>query len=113
MKLKTEGYFDASHHLEGYEGICSRAHGHRWKVEVGVQGHIRCLDDVGILWDFNNLDSILERYDHQDLNEVLEYNPTAENISLDILKELKEKDPQLFFKVRVYESPTSFVEVEK
>ena len=38
MKLKTEGYFDAAHHLVGYKGKCANVHGHRWKVVVWVDG---------------------------------------------------------------------------
>lgn len=112
MKLKTEGTFDAAHHLVGYDGPCSRVHGHRWRVVVWVEGEAEDLDEVGILWDFTNLKKLLKKYDHQDLNEVLKLNPTAENIAKLIHINLKVQDPDLNFKVRVYESPKSFVEVE-
>lgn len=111
MKLRTEGYFDAAHHLVGYEGKCANVHGHRWKVVVEVKGRASHLDENGILWDFTNLKKILEKYDHKDLNKILEINPTAEVIAMGILSQLVWK-PNLKFKVRVYESPTSYAEVE-
>jgi 6-pyruvoyltetrahydropterin/6-carboxytetrahydropterin synthase len=56
-------HFDASHRLMHYRGKCAHIHGHRWKVEVWIQGEV---DDVtGILVDYNTVKSIIERFDHQ------------------------------------------------
>lgn len=56
-------HFDASHRLMHYRGKCARIHGHRWKVEVWIQGEV---DPVtGILVDYNTVTSIVERFDHQ------------------------------------------------
>ncbi|MHA1868703.1 MAG: 6-carboxytetrahydropterin synthase QueD [Candidatus Heimdallarchaeaceae archaeon] len=113
MKLRTEAEFDAAHHLVGYDGPCSRVHGHRWKVVVEVEGRKHQLNKVGILWDFTNLKEIVKELDHQDLNKILEFNPTAENLCCYILARLKEDRPDLNFRVRVYESPKSSCEVEE
>jgi len=113
IKLKTEGEFDAAHHLENYDGKCSRVHGHRWKVVVWIEGNNKDLDKAGILWDFTNLKEIINIFDHYDLNNILGFNPTAENISIHILNLLKtSQHKHLKFKVRVYESPKSYSEVE-
>ena len=50
MKILTD--FAAAHFLRGYEGECSRLHGHNWKVEVQVT--TTTLDDVGMGMDFNS-----------------------------------------------------------
>jgi 6-pyruvoyltetrahydropterin/6-carboxytetrahydropterin synthase len=56
-------HFDASHRLMHYRGKCANLHGHRWKVEVWIQGEV---DDVtGILMDYNTVKSIIEHFDHQ------------------------------------------------
>ncbi len=114
MKLKTEGYFDAAHHLVGYKGPCSRVHGHRWRVVVWVEGSYTDINKIGILWDFTNLKKILDELDHQDLNKIFkdEFNPTAENICYYILGRLTNNHNHLSFRIRVYESPKSWVEVE-
>jgi len=113
MKLKTEGTFDAAHHLVGYKGPCSRVHGHRWRVVVWVEGSYTNLNKIGILWDFTNLKKILDELDHTDLNErFVVDNPTAENICYYLLGRLSNKHEHLSFRVRVYESPKSYVEVE-
>ncbi len=112
MKVRTEGTFDAAHHLKGYKGQCSNVHGHTWRVIVEAEGLSTNLDKVGILWDFTNLKKILKELDHKDLNEVLGFNPTAENIAYWILGKLAKNHIHLEFKIRVYESPKSYAEVE-
>jgi len=103
LTLHTEGWFDAAHHLKGYEGKCKNVHGHTYKVEVWVKGDSGRLDDVGILWDFGTLKNIINQYDHKNLNDIYDVNSTAENQCMAIYKELKEADLHLKFKVRVYE----------
>ncbi|OUJ18657.1 6-pyruvoyl-tetrahydropterin synthase [Methanonatronarchaeum thermophilum] len=107
MKIKTEGTFDASHFLEN-AGKCGNLHGHRWKVKVYVKGEM----DGDVLWDFRNLGEVIEELDHTHLNEVLDFNPSAENISLYILDRFRTDYPDLDFKIRVYESPKSYAEIE-
>lgn len=36
--LKTEHSFDSAHFLQGYEGKCRNIHGHRWTVEIIIEG---------------------------------------------------------------------------
>lgn len=37
--LKTSSSFDSAHFLAGYDGKCKNIHGHRWVVEVRIQGN--------------------------------------------------------------------------
>ncbi len=117
LVLHTEGWFDAAHHLENYEGACKNLHGHTYKVELWVTGDVKLIDEkTGILFDFTNLKNILKQYDHNgDLTENLGTNATAERLTLTIAANLKRQYPELNFKVRVYEQVVpkkSWCEVE-
>ncbi len=80
--LKVKSHFDAAHYIRDYKGKCSREHGHRWVVEVALEG--KDLDSRNILVDFKDvkkaLEGLLEHYlDHYQLNDSLnEPNLTAE-----------------------------------
>ena len=107
ITLHTEGWYDAAHHLENYEGKCANQHGHTYKVEVWVKGKAEQLKSNGILWDFGNLKKVIKEFDHKNLNKLfnddLKINSTAENQSLYIYNVFKRDRPDLSFKVRVYE----------
>ena len=61
----------ASHHLTlSYESKCTRVHGHNWRITVFCKA--RELDENGMVADFGHI---------KELNEVLPFNPTAENIA--------------------------------
>jgi len=92
LTIKNE--FAAAHALRGYRGKCENLHGHNFKVEVVVSGEE--LDRVGMLVDFVDLKSalngIVERIDHQNLNELEAFrvrNASAENIARFIFEELE------------------------
>ena len=62
----------ASHHLEvDYPTKCARVHGHNYGIEVFCKAAE--LDANGMVVDY--------KLDHRDLNEVLPFNPTAENLA--------------------------------
>lgn len=71
----------ASHHLRlNYESKCTRDHGHNWWITVYCKR--RDLDENGMVVDFGHVKTMIaDRLDHQCLNEVLPFNPTAENIA--------------------------------
>jgi 6-pyruvoyltetrahydropterin/6-carboxytetrahydropterin synthase len=90
--------FSAAHYLRGYKGKCERIHGHNYLVEVQIEGEN--LDNIGILWDFNEgkelLRGILEELDHSLLNKdspLGSLNPTAENIARFIFQKIRENLP--------------------
>ena len=71
----------ASHQLKlDYESKCTRLHGHNWIVTIFCRS--RELNQNGMVVDFTEIKrKIKEPLDHQFLNEVLPFNPTAENIA--------------------------------
>jgi len=110
-RVSIETHFDSAHLLNGYTGACGRLHGHRWRIQVEVE--TERLDSVGISVDFKELsawtDSILERFDHQYLNDVPPFdkiNPTAENLAKHVFEELARQLPTVVRvgKVTVWES---------
>ncbi|HKK05694.1 MAG TPA: 6-carboxytetrahydropterin synthase QueD [Gammaproteobacteria bacterium] len=94
MRIVTD--FAAAHLLRGYEGPCSRLHGHNWKVEVEVMA--RALDEVGMGLDFKLIKDSTRRLvgdlDHRNLNDIPpfdEVNPTAENIAAYLYRGLSDE----------------------
>lgn len=71
----------ASHRLQlSYPSKCTVLHGHNWIVTV----HCRAkeLNADGMVTDFTHIKRLVEdRMDHNNLNDVLPFNPTAENIA--------------------------------
>ena len=70
------------HHLDlPYESKCKNCHGHNWWITI----HAECEDDKlehDMVIDFKHIkEQISDKLDHQNLNEVLDFNPTAENIA--------------------------------
>lgn len=107
LTLHTEVVIDSCHKLKDYEGQCSRLHGHTWLVEIWIKGEPYQKDKVGILFDFGNVKKIKDIFDHQFLNEIPPFdtiNPTAENLTEHFYCKLKTENPNLMFKVRVYET---------
>jgi len=91
--LKVKDKFQAAHFLKEYEGKCEKIHGHTFYVEVGVL--VKSLDKAGIGIDFKIIKQALSEImpDHTLLNEVYEFNPSAENLSRHFFNELKKKFP--------------------
>lgn len=63
-----------------YESKCSNLHGHNWIVTVFCKSEI--LDQNGMVIDFKVIKEMIHgRLDHAYLNEVVRFNPTAENMA--------------------------------
>lgn len=71
----------AMHRLNlDYESPCTNNHGHNWIITVVVAGEK--LNNNGMLIDFKHIKTnIHDKLDHKDLNQVFNFNPTAENIA--------------------------------
>lgn len=71
----------AAHRLElDYESKCVEMHGHNWIVTVHCRANT--LNSNGMVTDFTHIKrAILDRLDHKCLNDVLPFNPTAENMA--------------------------------
>ena len=98
----------ASHRLElSYESKCTRVHGHNWRITVYCRSEE--LNAEGMVVDFSHVKRLVkDRLDHQMLNEVLPFNPTAENIA----RWITEQIPQCY-KTRVQESEGNVAVYEK
>ena len=86
VEIARKFSFDAAHYLKGYIGNCANLHGHTYECEVTVFGSF---DAFGMIIDFQVLKAIIEKqikakFDHVCINDVVEYNPTAENMVTDI-----------------------------
>jgi len=117
FREQVKTHFDAAHYLRDYEGKCSREHGHRWEVEVCIQGEE--LDDKNMLVDFGivkkYVDDIVDRFlDHHQINETLsEPNPTAEFLAQWLYNKLQNMHEPSgkweLVRVTVWESPNCCV----
>ena len=69
------------HRLElSYESKCSQLHGHNWIVTVHCKA--RELNADGMVVDFKHIKDRIHSYlDHGNFNELLPFNPTAENLA--------------------------------
>lgn len=63
-----------------YSSKCSQLHGHNWIVTVHCKS--RELNADGMVADFTEIKNRIHGYlDHGNFNELLPFNPTAENIA--------------------------------
>ena len=63
-----------------YESKCANLHGHNWIVTVWCKS--QTLDANGMVMDFTHIKrEVQDKLDHKFLNDVVEFNPTAENIA--------------------------------
>lgn len=128
--LKTSAAFDSAHFLKGYEGKCANIHGHRWTVEVCINGEQIQNSGTkrGMLIDFGDLKkkvrSLADSFDHALIYEKdslkastvealksedfelieVPFRPTAENFTR-YFYELLSLDGLPVCSVTVYETP--------
>ena len=86
--------FSAAHCLRGYEGKCSRVHGHNYRVQAEIASSE--LNTLGIAIDYFDvkrlLSSLVKQLDHYNINDIPPFdtiNPTAENIAQWFFQQLK------------------------
>lgn len=83
--IRKEFQACCSHQLTGLpeDHPCSRLHGHNYTIIVELRSET--LNEVGFIKDYRELDVIKkwidENMDHQHLNDVFSFNPTAENLA--------------------------------
>lgn len=123
FNLTREIGFDAAHRVMNHAGRCKNLHGHRYTVEVSIEGFLVDEDgasDEGMVIDFAQIKQILmnqvhERFDHATIvfkddltllealnmidghtrTVVVPYLPTTENIARDILDIMNREFGQL------------------
>ena len=137
IRITKEFKFEMAHALHGYDGLCKNIHGHSYKLRVTVRGNVRQEKGHkkdGMVMDFSVIKDIvkpevIDKYDHSlvlnadsphatiDLSafekvHYLPFQPTSENLVLDIVKTIKENLPSHveLYKVVLSETATSFAE---
>lgn len=85
--LSAETSFAAAHTLPGVD-MCSRMHGHNWRVRVTVRLPAERLDAHGMGVDFRDLERVAREavgdFEHRYLNELPAFQdrpPTAETLA--------------------------------
>ena len=98
----------ACHKLDlTYESKCKNLHGHNWVITVFCKS--KELNKNGMVIDFKHIKNKVHGYlDHGNLNELLPFNPTAENIAKWIADEIP-----TCWKVQVQESDGNIAIYEK
>jgi 6-pyruvoyltetrahydropterin/6-carboxytetrahydropterin synthase len=108
MRLGITEYMDCAHFLPGH-AKCGQIHGHTYKVEVIIEGE----NASGMIVDFADLKGqareVLQRYDHRNWNDFLEF-PSVENICELLSRKLKERVP-FPFTIRVWEGHGKWAEM--
>ncbi len=113
--------FEAAHHLPGHRGKCARLHGHSYKLEVTLRGPVNEAPGQsvhGMVMDFEDVSrivrsSLLEPLDHQDLNQVLNIQTTAENLVHWMWDALVAAGlpVTLLYRLRLWETESGYVEI--
>lgn len=97
--ISKEFHFSASHILHGLEDghPCGRLHGHNYVIIVELSGVE--LDETGFVEDYGELKDVKKfldgEWDHRHLNDVMDVNPTAENMARVLFERFKKNHPKL------------------
>ena len=117
VQIAKDFKFDSAHNLLNYEGKCKNLHGHQYFLTIFCKGRISketsMVLDYGILKDIVNT-YIINKLDHNYLNEVLKFNTTAENMLIwiwDVLE--KQGFLKGLIKIVLKETDTSYAILTK
>ena len=97
-----------SHRLTlDYESKCGNLHGHNWIITIFCKA--KALNQEGMVIDFTIIKrKIHDALDHRNLNDILPFNPTAENIARWVTEQIPE-----CYKCSVQESEGNIAIYEK
>jgi 6-pyruvoyltetrahydropterin/6-carboxytetrahydropterin synthase len=137
LRITKEFSFEMAHALKHYSGKCENIHGHTYHLSVTVSGPVVMAENSpndGMVMDFTDLkkiiqEKILDIFDHAlVINEhdsrkaslqaihtkliLTPFQPTSENLILDIVKRIQNNLGQTFTlqKVKLRETSSSFAE---
>lgn len=118
MKVNKIIEWDMGHRVPNHKSKCSNLHGHRYKIELCVEGDLvnkKGLSDEGMVLDFSDLKIIFKQHVHDSLDHacmiwekdkifteffsqhkdqksvIVPFVPTAENIALWIFEKLEDQ----------------------
>ena len=79
--VKKRLEISAAHKLDlSYASKCTGLHGHNWIIDVYLASDT--LNSDGMIMDFTHIkEQIRERFDHKIINDIVDFNPTAENLA--------------------------------
>lgn len=79
--IRKKFEISAAHWLSlSYESKCKNLHGHNWLITIECKS--KELNQDGMVADFTRIKNKIQALlDHAVLNDVLEFNPTAENLA--------------------------------
>ena len=110
--------FSASHRLDGLPDThqCARLHGHNYVIRVGITGPV---GPIGFVVDYGELSPVKgyidDVLDHRHLNDLLDFNPTAEHLAghlVDVIRDLVPAiTPEHEVTVAVSETPKTWATV--
>lgn len=116
-RISKDFHFSASHQLHGLrEGHpCGRVHGHNYAIRLTLAGEE--IDDRGFLLDYNDMKPfgawLDDQIDHRHLNDVLDIQPTAENMAREFARKailLLDVPPTIKITIAVSETPKTWAE---
>ena len=92
-ELIVKQKFSAAHFLRHYSGKCEKMHGHTFELQVQIGASE--LDRSGVSIDFTILKDYLRQIvpDHQVLNDIFDFSPSAENLARYFFEQIKAKYP--------------------
>ena len=104
-ELNLRHHFSAAHQLvNAFDSNCNDyLHGHNWIVYVTIQ-----TDELynSMVVDFKQIKQVINKLDHRNLNDILDFETTAENLSKYIHDEIVNLNtiPRVFdVKIKLYE----------
>ena len=107
-KIKKTMEIAGSHCLKlDYDSPCQKLHGHNWIITVYCKSEE--LNNAGMVIDFSDIKKVVNKLDHQHLNDVIDVNPTAENIA----KWICDNVGETCYKVTVEESKGNIASYER
>lgn len=139
IRLTKEFHFEMAHALWNYDGSCKSIHGHSYKLFITLIGKpLSNISDPknGMVADFSDMkkwikEPILDYLDHAliiskdadqlslsnvaqmfDKLRIVDYQPTCENLLIDIVRKIKPKLPEnlSLHSVKLCETASSYAE---
>lgn len=112
--LELKHSFSAADQLaNAYSKECNDyKHGHNWKVSVKIRSY-KLVN--GMVVDFKKVKEIINKLDHRDLNLILDFEPTAENLAkylYDEIMKLGSEDNLWMIEIIIWEADNASIKYE-